>query len=343
MTLVRVSSNGDYWTLWWRDSAGRRRRKGLGPKSKITKRQAEIAARSLERDMLSNTAIRDRSGSVRLSSWIRDYTSMREGEIKPHTHDSEGAVMRRILKEWGVDARLERISPADVDDWIRSMRSEGLSGVTIHSHVQTARTCMERAKTRGLVISNPFDMVRVKRPRKTPPSLVIEDDELDRLIDAAPSDDWKRFIAILGYAGLRRGEALRLRWKHVDGERGRLRVEPEDGVVTVKARLRYPRIERRLWPWLAVGGEMNDPVVSVGDNNLHRKMRKIMKTAGLDWPKPYQTLRSSRAIIWRRNIPEGYVNQMMGHVQAVAESHYAGVPDDCYENLHQSCHNSDRR
>ena len=41
-STVTLASNGDYWQAFYYDAAGRRRARSLGPKSKISRRQAKV-------------------------------------------------------------------------------------------------------------------------------------------------------------------------------------------------------------------------------------------------------------------------------------------------------------
>src|SRR5579884_2213520 len=49
--VVKLSSNGNYWQADWKDTTGKRRKKSLGPKSELSRRQAHKLCQSLANDL----------------------------------------------------------------------------------------------------------------------------------------------------------------------------------------------------------------------------------------------------------------------------------------------------
>jgi integrase len=77
----------------------------------------------------------------------------------------------------------------------------------------------------GLIRSNSCAKLRLAGARRSPENVrTLSEQELGRLLDAAP-DDWRRFFSPLpGRHRLRIREAIALRWSRVDLAAGRLRV-----------------------------------------------------------------------------------------------------------------------
>jgi integrase len=97
--------------------------------------------------------------------------------------------------------------------------------------VKLARQFFRWGMKRGMVEHNPF--ADVKAGTETNPARLhfVDRDTIARVMDAAPSIQWRLLIALSRYAGLRvPSEAFRLRWADVDWDRwSAVRAVAEDG------------------------------------------------------------------------------------------------------------------
>lgn len=107
----------------------------------------------------------------------------------------------------------------------------GLEGKNLRPATQDriithVRAAISRAIKAKLLRDNPFKGERVRWDPKD--SRIYSSEEIGVMIEAAPSDWWRLFIALLAGTGLRLGEALYLRWETVDLAAGRVSVSPQD-------------------------------------------------------------------------------------------------------------------
>ena len=69
--------------------------------------------------------------------------------------------------------------------------------------------------------------VRILDPAGNKDWKYINIDELEKLLDACPNWGWKMLNALCHFAGLSRGEALKLQWSDIDWQKHRIIVIAE--------------------------------------------------------------------------------------------------------------------
>jgi len=154
-----------------------------------------------------------------LENWCRDYvkiqTTQRTFEsyyqnIIGHIEPALGKVILTELTPQIIQAYYAR--------QLEKGRADGKGGLSARSVLYQHRIiskCLKQATKLGLIMRNPADAVEPPRPRKTAIS-VPDKDELPRLLDAFETTPYYVFYCLLLYCGMRRGEALALRWKDID-------------------------------------------------------------------------------------------------------------------------------
>jgi len=155
-----------------------------------------------------------------LNRFERDWVSLHTTVASAQRYARSLAYARRHLG----DRRLQILRPADLAALYATLSRAGLAPRTVkHAH-NVLHRALEQAKLWGLLRDNPAEMAK-------PPS--IPDDERAILQPESARDLLERLrgqplylLASLALAtGLRRSEALALRWRDVDLDAGRLRVE----------------------------------------------------------------------------------------------------------------------
>lgn len=125
--------------------------------------------------------------------------------------------------------------------------------------------------------SNPFEFVRRPRIKKSIKSFWTPE-EINAILAAAPSAEYRKFWALMVFAGLRYFEARDLRWKDV-----------KDGKITLIGKgdkLATIPLSERLKTEIGAGEDDEDTIIEPGTfaNNTSsiRALRKAVVTAGLD-------------------------------------------------------------
>ena len=89
---------------------------------------------------------------------------------------------------------------------------------------------LNSAVRRGLIDRNPAETIELPKPVR-PDLLVWTPGELSRFLEAAGEDDLYPLFVLLVLCGLRRGEAVGLRWRDVDLDQGCLHIRQQLVVV----------------------------------------------------------------------------------------------------------------
>lgn len=143
-------------------------------------------------------------------------------ELKPKTLDGyRWHLQSRVLPTFG-DRRLRAITPPMVRKWQNDLLGRGLSPGTVRQSRQVLSMILSQAVNDGLLIHNPCDKVKppTVRPRR---QLFLTAEQLSSLADEC--GDYGPFVWLLGWSGLRLGEAVALRVGRVDPAKRRVRVE----------------------------------------------------------------------------------------------------------------------
>ncbi|GAA4936358.1 integrase [Nonomuraea thailandensis] len=120
--------------------------------------------------------------------------------------------------------RLDKLEPEHLEKLYAKIQRSGRSAGTAHHVHRTVRAALNEAVRRGHITKNPVTLA--KAPVLTDAEIEPYDIEEIRLLLKA-ADELPRNSARWGIAlalGLRQGEALGLRWTHVDLDKGVLRV-----------------------------------------------------------------------------------------------------------------------
>jgi integrase len=167
------------------------------------------------------------------SEWLATYPDSKE--LKYSTVEGyEGTIEKHLIPALG-PRRLDSIDVAAIERYVAVKQKEvhadgsvGYAARTLHHHLNLLHLLFKAAERRGLVRGNP--VAAVERPRKSRRRrAILSPVEIGRvarafgeLIDEAEDEAeraWRAqarvvFLTVIG-AGLRRGEVLGLRWRHV--------------------------------------------------------------------------------------------------------------------------------
>ena len=229
MAWVRKLPSGRFQGLY-RDATGRTRTTGTFAR----KGDAKIAGD-------------DQEGRQRRGEWIDPDLSRATVEgraavwlegarhTQPKTIASYESLLRsRVLPAFG-SRELRALKPSDITAWVGAMVSDGLSTSRIRQAHVTLRLVLDSAVGDGYIARNPA--VRIKLPklehREAP---FFEPGVVDSLVDVG-GRRYGALIAVMGVCGLRWGEAVALRRRHVDVLRRRLVVE--ESLAEISGRLLF--------------------------------------------------------------------------------------------------------
>jgi integrase len=193
------------------DRDGRRRR----PRAvRRTKREALAALDELRRQVDQGvTPERTQSVGEFLEWWL---ATVVPDTVKPSTVDGYERIVTLYIAPHVGRVKLAKLTPQHVKSMLRAMETDGLSPRTRQYARAVLRRALRWAEQHGLVLRNVAALV--DGPRKTGTKL---DDTLDAVgaaavIDVAAGDRLEALAVLVLRLGLRKGEALALRWDDID-------------------------------------------------------------------------------------------------------------------------------
>lgn len=347
---VRLKSNGAYWQAWWYDAKGRVETRGLGSKRKVSERQARAKCRALALELAEGAHVT--TNAPKLSEWIAKYSASRQ-HLSLGTRRCDADTARYLERFFDWDPTLDEITRALAADWRDALargelsldnaeKTDAPSETTVRNHVRRARSVFAEALARDLVAFNAFDRLKATPPRVEKDWAYIGLPDTKRLLEACPNEAWRALIALCRFAGLRRGEALALRWQDVDFDRNRLRLNAVIQVETTKKRRRACPIELAKFP-TGLAAILHKTLAAAPDGatlvckgvqvrNIDRAARVIIRRAGLaEYAKPFHTLRKNLKTDWTTHYPEFAVCEWLGHSMEVGREHYLAVLDTMWQ------------
>jgi integrase len=168
------------------------------------------------------------------------FAGYRLGEVTPQLVDAyKVAKARERAEVEAAGARGERLA------------ERGLSNGSINHTLRHLAQILEVAVEYGLVGSNPASGRRRRLKAARPSRPWVEPEQLMALLDAAPRGVGRVLLALLAGAGLRIGEALALRWQHVDLGTGTLYVVDAKTAKGVREVHLTPALREELALWRA--------------------------------------------------------------------------------------------
>ena len=208
-------------------------------------------------------------------------------------------------------AAIASVGLTEVEAYLDKAKSSG-SRMT---RLNRLSTLLSFAVKRGYLASNPADASeRVQHEYRTPEILTVQ--QCHALLEATREHD-PRFlphIVLCLFAGVRPGEAARIKWADVDLTTGLLTVDAEDSKTRSR---RIVELPSACVAWLKLGGDL--PAKGV-----RYRLEAVAVASGIQ-PWPRDCLRHTAASNWHAHRDAGIAARNMGHSEAVFHQHYKAL------------------
>lgn len=214
MASIKRRSDGK-WRARYRDPAGTEHAKHFARKV-----DAERWLDGLRGDLARGEYVDPRRGRLTVGEWADDWM-MGRVHLKPKTLASYKSLLNTRIRPAWESVPLVGITNSDVTAWVATMRSAGLSASRVRQAYHLFSTMLDAAVRDRRLASNPAAGVDLPRlPRKE--RRYLDHGQVAELANAC--GPYRPLVLVLGYCGLRWGEAAALRVGRVDTMRGRLDV-----------------------------------------------------------------------------------------------------------------------
>ena len=160
-----------------------------------------------------------------LETWLHDYVAM---DKKPSTIANYETIARlHLVPELG-RVRIDKITQTDVQRLIARKSRTQLAAKTVRLIHHVLRCCLNAAMAHKMLAANPAHGVILPRMEHGEMATIQPADILQlQNADLFETEPLFPCVILMVYTGLRRGEALALRWSDVDLDRGALVVQRE--------------------------------------------------------------------------------------------------------------------
>jgi integrase len=299
--------------------------------------------------------VRDAKASV--AAWLAQWreTTLAASNRKETTQELYKSLsMNHLEPEPFGSIPLDRLRPSDVDRLVLTLRDKKLSDATIQRIFGVLRVALAAAVRDGLIARNPAASVKQPSVARSE-ARYLSPAEVSSVLAAAEGSRYHTVLWLIAATGLRRGEALALKWSDVDLKNGSLTVrstlsrvggaltvtEPKTPksrrtlhlspsvVAMLKAHRQRQRLERvragAAWQTTdhVFATEAGGPVEP---RNLFRALATAAESAGIEDVGPH-TLRHSAATAWLENgVNLKAVSELLGHADI-------RITADCYGHV----------
>jgi integrase len=283
-----------------------------------------------------------------LYQYVDMFVRMRQSDVASKTMAAYKDTIKYLLGFFDNVYPLNAVTPMQAQEF-KSALAQGklahlmtgkkkLNPVSVNSHMTRARAVFSFAVKKLRVLSeNPFSgtvdtITRSKRWYYVAP------DELNALLEAA-TDNYRSMIALCRLAGLRRLEALNVRWIDIDFEKNRLRVIGDADWQPKNRKTRYIPICLELRNILldAYNRDKNKAGLICSpkeEDSLYRDIKATILRAGLIvWAKPFHTMRKNCITDWVvAGNPIHAVKEWAGHADIkTTQKYYLQVSEAVYD------------
>ncbi len=168
-----------------------------------------------------------------VGGWLGAWLTAVKDEVSPRTHERYVQIVTNFLVPELGALPIGKLAPAHIQaaysKWATGGRRDGKAGglsPRSRGHIHRIfNAALVRAVEQQVIARNPAEVFKKRLPKVEPKEMVTLSPEQSRqLLDAIGHTRvyWPVLLALA--TGMRRGEVFALRWKHVDLERGSLRV-----------------------------------------------------------------------------------------------------------------------
>jgi integrase len=324
------------WVVRFRDPIPRERTFRL-------KGDAERFERRTIREMETGEYLDPSARKITFGQWHdRWWPTIETSDRAPSTIAGYESSLRIQVLPYLRDVPIKDLRKIHVQEWLGQLRTVGYSGSTIHIAKTAAGMLLTSAVDSGIIATNPMAGLRIaKGTSRTRRAVTVEQVEL---VADAVGPWWRPFVLVLAYCGLRPGEAIALRRRHLD-DLGRLTIEGavtehrgrlvEGDTKTHRSRLvQVPEsVLQELKMHLSehVADRPDAPIFSASDGTLvrlsnwrHRIWQPAVEQAGLPLGvTPYVLRHTAASLLAQQGVPVSTAAAALGHDPAIFLRTYA--------------------
>ncbi len=214
MTSVAKRPDGR-WRARYRDEAGREHARHFDRKVDAQRWLDETTAA-----VVTGTYVDPKAGRETFAAYYADWANRQVWEWNTRRSMDLSASSATFA-----DLPLGRLRRSHVEQWVKMMATAGLAPGTIRTRVNNVRSALRAAVRDRVLASDPSEGVALPRDRRRDAAMTLPtSDQLAAVLDNA-RPEFRAFVALAAFAGLRLGEAAGLQVLDIDFLRRTLAVQ----------------------------------------------------------------------------------------------------------------------
>jgi integrase len=197
------------------------------PISGTSKTDCLKQAREIQNRAESGKPVRDSKRT--LGDWVTYWlkTSVAASDNSPSSKQTSGYAVKQVLAHKIHERPIGQLRSTDLSEWVNAMktRDKPLSQNSIERYWREIRKSLDVAMRDGLIGENAMAKMEKDQPKpETKEATFLDLDQVSRLLDHLTGTRHERIAMLLASLGIRRGEALALRWCDIDFDRRQIRI-----------------------------------------------------------------------------------------------------------------------
>lgn len=224
--MAKISTRGSYHILAWsgpdtdpRSGKPRRHRQSLGKIGTIPKRDLDAILTAKQYELSTGARLLNvhRRPAPRFEQFAREYLIWHRAEYPDSHFRVEQIVFDHLVPEFGL-TELNRITVQQAEDW-KTARRFRVRPSTVTKELRVLQAVLNRAVALKIITDNPISIVKAPQNLDSRPHRWYSSAELKRI---CTQSKWGPIWRLIANTGLRRGEALLLRWLWITPDRVRI-------------------------------------------------------------------------------------------------------------------------
>lgn len=294
---------GQWWAKVPLGNGGTRRARCADRQEAEATRKRFVAERDAGTDL--------RAAQMPLKQWLEHYLTAKQGAVAETTWTFYKRHCEYAVVHIG-SIKLERLEARHVRDMLARLERDGLAPRSCDHVRKVLSAALSMAVADGVLARNVMRSVQPPHGRDAFQPHDLVDAEIDRLEAALEGERLRPLIVLLLVLGLRRGEALPLRWADVDLDLGLLAIRKAKTKAGKRALPLTPQLvamlrqqwailqeERQLPHWKEHGLVFpSEAGTQMLGSNLHRWWKGRLRAAGLSEKIRIHDLRHTAITRW---------------------------------------------
>ncbi|CAI8810112.1 MULTISPECIES: tyrosine-type recombinase/integrase [Bacillus] len=191
-----------------------------------TKKEAQLHAAKAETELSNGTFIEDKN--VMISTFLNDWLiTYKKGKVRNHTYNLHKTAINKHIVPFFGSYKVFDITPSLCQKFVNHLLEEGYSENSVKNYTAPLKGALLKAVDLQLIQQTPFrGIVIAKSDTEDKKIKHLEGQEVNTFVQKLKDTEphyFSLFFTLL-HTGIRKGEALALRWDDIDLEEGTISI-----------------------------------------------------------------------------------------------------------------------